>query len=306
MQLFEDRVIAHPSNAAIAKYDETENVARYIYLFHDWLPDWAHLKFHDFHLNEELRKFLAKASQLASENNAVAAKCVSAYLGKTSLEQLKIIGDQLKDIFFYSPATGGILHSIKQSGKCWNYTKLDYYNLRNTITSRGIAETNAGKKGHWDYGVELEQDILEHRIFTVFGEYFIQDKQNSEILAITAACTSTTNADKLANLDKVLQNFKTKFIPLPKPPQPTSAATQPKRPKIPTAAELAARLPHFTIRTDEDRRTTIVGKINNLSEEQRNKLAKFATPEDGETHVPLADMEKALEKVYAEGGKNEN
>jgi hypothetical protein len=307
LHLFEDGVIAHPSNAAISKYDETENVARYIHLFHDWFPDWAHLKFHDFHLNEELRKFLAKASQLASESNPVAAKYASAYLGKKSLEQLSIIGDQLKYISFYSPATGGILHSIRQSGKCWNYIKLDQTYLRRTIPGRVEAETKAGKIGHWDYGIELEQIYLSTEYFTVFGEYFLQDKQNGEILAITAACTSTTNAEKLANLDKVLQYFKTKFIPLPRPPQQTSVAMQPKRtPKIPTAAELAAKLPQTGVHKEQDRRNKIVEEINKLSDQQRTKLAVLAVPESGETHVPLIDMETALKKVQEEGGKHED
>lgn len=308
LQLFEDRVIAHPSNAAIAKYDEAANVARYIHLFHDWLPDWAHLKYHDFHLNEELLKFLAKTSELVGKNNPVAARCASEYLGKTYLQQLKIIGEQLKTICFYSPATEGILHSIKQSGKCWNFTRLDYSYLQRTITNRIEAEKKAGKPGHWDYGVELEQIYLSTEYFTVFGEYFIRDKRNNEIFAITAACTSISNAERLANLDNVLRKFKTHFTSLSMEMlRPMLVATKSVRPlKIPTAADLEARLPQSGVHKEQERRNNIVEDINRLSDQERAKVGALAVPEPGETHVPFIDMETALKKIREEGGKNEN
>jgi hypothetical protein len=298
MQLFEDHVIAHPSNAAIAKYDETENVARYVHLFHDWLPDWAHLKYHDFYLDEELRKFQTKASQLATQHNKVAEEFAQAFLGKTPLEQLTVIGEQLKTIYFYSPATGGILHSIKQSGRCWNFTKLDYTYLRNTMSNRDMAETRTGKSGHWEYGVELEQIYLSTGAFNVFGEFFLQDKQSNEVLAITAACINVANAQRIANLDKVFQNFKGKYIPLPIILPDLDSSPRPKRqPKIPSADDIISKMSPGDDHEDKQRRNEIANKIKSLSDQQRLKLDSVAVPKYGAKTVSLNSMEEALNNL---------
>lgn len=295
LQLFADGVIAHPSNAAIAKYTEATNVASYVCVFHDWCPDWAHLKYHDLHLHQDMQKFQERVLKLAKEGNKVAVQHAWAYPGRPVLEQIYTVAEQLKQISFYMPATADILHQIRENGKCWTAAELDYEYLLDDMPARAAAEAAAGKEGHFRYGVELEKIYLSTRTGSVFAEYFLQEKQSHETLAITASCIGLSHVQSIGSLDKVIQNqnLKTKFGPIPLVP-PAQANVLPP---IPNPEALIAKIEPADGQS-ANQREQVAASITRLSGKERMDLdAAFR----GQSSVSIDAMAEAIAKIKKKG-----
>src|ERR1035441_1739331 len=209
IHLFADGLIGHPSNAALASYDEVQNVANYVCLFHDWCPDWAHQRYHDTQIRDELLKFRKRISSLEAEGNKVAAHLNKYYLPTNELGQLELVGEQLKTIYFYMPLTSEDLGEIKQSGRCWTVRHLDYDSLL-TAAGRTEAEVKAGRDGHWRYGVELEKIYLNAQTGSFFGQYFFRDTNTKDVLCLTAICT-TADEKSLSGVANVLDRKSTRL-----------------------------------------------------------------------------------------------
>ena len=304
VHLFESGLIGHPSNAAIAKYDEQANAASYVCLFHDWCPEWAHQKFHDSQFADELRKFLARARDLELKGNRVAATFAREYLGKEELQCLELIGEQLKKISFYSPLTSLDLEAVKQSGRCWTARDLDYDSL-STAEGRTEMEAKTEKDGHWQYGIELEKLYLSAKTGSIFGQYFFRDRSTAEVLCVTAICRSEKDKHKLAELATVLGQFKRDFNLLPEALRRDSPRVRQKGtsrpPKVASAPDLIERM-HFGFNDkDARRRQSAAERIGKLSDKQLAVLDSLTVIPRGEKHIPLTQMEEALERVEKEG-----
>jgi hypothetical protein len=280
-------------------YDTKENAARYICLFQDWHADWGHLKFHDTQLDDVLREFLAKVREMGNKGNNVASELSRAFLGLSPLQSLSLIGKQLKTIFFYKPATTTLLTRSKNNESCWSWMRLDYEYLEEVMKFRSDAERAAGKEGHWKYGVELEKIYLSTGTFNVFGEYFIEDKKNGNMLCITALCTTQPNADRLTGLDKVIANHGRHFRKLGA--QAAKAASPSRTRKI--ADSIIAWLPGPLEDKERRVRDKIVQDISELGDEELILLAKLVEPVAPEHLVPFPKFQEALDHVRNDRSK---
>jgi len=301
--LFNEGVIFHPSNAAIATYDAQHNVAQYVRLFHDWLPDWAHLRYHDVHLHDELQEFQSDAKRLRDAGNRVAIEFASDYLAKPDLGQLEIIGEQLKRISFYSPATANLLDSLQVAGH-WSVTDLDYEYLVKSMPGRTQEEAKAGKEGHWRYGVELEKIYLQTVTGSVFGEYFFHDKQTNQLFAITASCINRSRAQGLVSLDRAFLKLRREFAPFSAQGLGSQAGARKvskAATKIPNAAEFTKRLEQVLNHQDRDKRAKMIADIEALTSDERIALDALIKPRTEKT-ISLIAMEDLLTKARVKTG----